>query len=147
MLDRKHIGRVVSVHSVTVEAGRLSLFIKIIGETNSVYSNEAAAKVAGYGSMPIPPTFLMCLDLERPDPFDWWREIGMDIQRVLHGEQSFIYHAPIETGDQLTFETRIEDIYEKKGGALEFVVKNTRVTNQNTLHVADMKSVIVYRNV
>ena len=45
------------------------------------------------------------------------------------------------------FEARIADIYDKKGGALEFVVRETRVTNQNGEHVADLRSVIVHRAV
>ena len=49
---------------------------------------------------------------------------------VLHGEQGFTYHAMAYAGDTLTFEQRIDDIYDKKGGALEFVVRTTRVTNQ-----------------
>jgi hypothetical protein len=54
----------------------------------------------------------------------------MDYRKLLHGEQRFSYHAMAYAGDKLTFEQRIEDIYDKKGGLLEFVVRETRVTNQ-----------------
>jgi len=46
----------------------------------------------------------------------------------------------------LRFESRIADIYDKKNGALEFVVRETRVTNQKGEHIADLRSVIVQRN-
>ncbi|MNP17480.1 hypothetical protein D3C76_1099140 [compost metagenome] len=49
-------------------------------------------------------------------------------------------------GDTLRFDVRIADIYDKKGGALEFVVRETRVTNQHGEHVADLRSVLVQRN-
>jgi acyl dehydratase len=49
-------------------------------------------------------------------------------------------------GDTLSFEQRIDDIYDKKGGALEFVVRKTRVTNQRAEHVADLRAVLVMRN-
>lgn len=49
-------------------------------------------------------------------------------------------------GDQLHYEGRIADIYARKGGALDFVVRETRVTNQRGEHVADLRSVIVQRN-
>ena len=49
-------------------------------------------------------------------------------------------------GDTLQFETRIADIYDKKGGALNFVVRESRVTNQRGEHVADLRSVLVQRN-
>ncbi len=46
----------------------------------------------------------------------------------------------------ILFESRIADIYDKKGSALDFVVCETRVTNQKGEHVADLRSVIVQRN-
>jgi hypothetical protein len=45
----------------------------------------------------------------------------------------------------LTFEQRIEDIYDKKGGALEFVVRRTRVSNQHGQLVAELRGVTVMR--
>jgi acyl dehydratase len=49
-------------------------------------------------------------------------------------------------GDRLTFEQRIADIYDKKNGALEFVIRQTRVINQNEALVAELRSVTVVRN-
>ncbi len=49
-------------------------------------------------------------------------------------------------GDTLHLQARITDIYEKKGGALDFVVRETRVTNQDGELVADLRSVLVQRN-
>lgn len=146
MLDRSHIGRTLPGHSVLVEAGRLRFFAKAIGETSPVYIDEAAARRAGYRSLPVPPTFLFSLELERPDPFDWLELLGMDLARILHGEQRFVYHRPACAGDVLTFESRITDICDKKNGALEFVTRDTRVSNQAGEHVADLAFVIVQRN-
>jgi hypothetical protein len=42
--------------------------------------------------------------------------------------------------------SRIDDIYEKKNGALEFVVKTSRATNQRGELVAEMRTVLVCRN-
>lgn len=146
MIDKSHIGKMFPSHSVAVEAGRLRFFAKAIGETDSIYVDEAAAQAAGYHSLPVPPTFLFGLEMERPDPLAWLLEIGMNLARILHGEQSFSYYRPACAGDVLTFDTRISDIYDKKNGALEFVVKQSRVSNQNGEHVADLKTVLVQRN-
>ncbi len=145
MLDRLMIGKALPTHSVVVESGRLRFFAKAIGETNPVYIDEAAARAVGHSSLPVPPTFLFCLEMDAPDPFTWFSMVGLDLSRVLHGEQSFTYHAMAYAGDTLHFEPRVADIYAKKGGALQFVVKETRVTNQQGRHVADMRSVIVQR--
>ncbi|MNO05905.1 hypothetical protein D3C81_2274700 [compost metagenome] len=70
---------------------------------------------------------------------------GFDLGRILHAEQSFAYHKPAVAGDVLTFDTRVADVYEKKGGALQFVVNETRVTNQDGEHIADVRSTLVQR--
>ncbi len=72
--------------------------------------------------------------------------MGIRPSRVLHGEQSFIYHRMAYAGDTLRFESRIADIYEKKGGALDFVVRETRVSRHDGEHIADLRSVLVHRN-
>lgn len=146
MIDKSQIGRTFPPHTVEVEKGRLRFFATAVGETKAEYVDEAAAKAAGYRSLPVPPTFFFSLEIEQPDPFGWFRDVGLNLAKVLHGEQSFTYHAPACAGDALTFESRIADIYDKRNGALEFVVKETKVTNQDGRHVADLRSVIVQRN-
>lgn len=145
MLDRSLIGQALSSHEALVERGRLRFFAKAIGETDPMYTDEAAAQAAGHASLPVPPTFLFCLEMEQPDPFAWLSRVGLDLARVLHGEQLFSYHAMAYAGETLRFESRIADIYDKKGGALEFLVKETRVSNRQGVHIADLRSVIVQR--
>ena len=128
-----------------VERGRLRFFAKAIGETDPVYTDETAARAAGHPSLPVPPTFLFCLEMERPEPFAWFPLVGLDLARILHGEQMFTYYAMAYAGDTLHFDSRITDIYSKKGGALEFLVKDTRVINQQGVHVADLRSVTIQR--
>ena len=132
--------------TVDVEKGRLRFFAKATGQTDPVYTDEAAARAAGYPALPVPPTFLFCLEMESPDPAAIRNLLGMDYRKLLHGEQGFSYHGMAYAGDKLTFEQRIEDIYDKKGGALEFVVRLTRVTNQNGQHIADLRAVTVLRH-
>lgn len=147
MIDKRFIGHAMPAFSAVVEAGRLRFFAKATGQTDPFYSDEAAARDAGHRSLPVPPTFLFCLEMESPDPAAIRNLLGMDYRSLLHGEQGFVYHAMAYAGDTLTFEQRIEDIYDKKGGALEFVVRKTRVTNQHHELVAELRCVTVIRNV
>ena len=112
MVDSDDIGRTFPPHSADVEAGRLRLFAKATGETRPEYIDEAAARAAGHPSLPAPPTFAICLELEVPDPFAWFRDLGIDLARVLHATQSFRYFAPIHAGDRLThtFQMRVEQV-------------------------------------
>jgi acyl dehydratase len=71
--------------------------------------------------------------------------LKLDLARILHAEQAFDYHQMAYAGDTLHFETTVTDVYDKKGGALHFVVNTTRVTNQRGEHVADMRGTLVER--
>lgn len=146
MIDRSYIGHSMPAFQVEVEKGRLRYFAKATGQDDPVYTDEATAHAAGHPSLPVPPTFLFCLEMESPDPAALRNLLGLDYRRLLHGEQGFSYHAMAYAGDTLTFEQRIDDIYDKKNGALEFVVRKTRVTNQHGKLVAELRGVTVMRN-
>jgi Acyl dehydratase len=146
MIDPKHIGRTTPPQTFDVEKGRLKFFAKAIGETDPVYSDEAAAKAAGYKTIPAPPTFTFCLEMESNSLWDNIAAMGVPVGKILHGSQTFTYHAPIYAGDQITFVTKVSDIYAKKGGALEFIVEDSTATNQDGVLVAELQRVIVVRN-
>jgi acyl dehydratase len=146
MIDRRYIGHSLPPFTVDVEKGRLRFFAKATGQADPVYLNEDAARAGGHPGQPVPPTFLFCLEMESPNPAAIRELLKMDYRNLLHGEQGFTYHAMAYAGDTLTFEQRIADIYDKKNGALEFVVRETRVTNQRNEPVADLRCVTVVRN-
>lgn len=146
MIDRSFIGHRMAPFTVDVERGRLRFFAKAIGETDPVYRDDDAARRAGHPGLPVPPTFLFCLEMDAPNPAAVRELLGIDITRVLHGEQRFVYHAMVHAGDRLTFEQRIADITAKKGGAMELVRRETRVTDQRGRHVADLVATTVVRN-
>jgi len=145
MIDRRHVGKKLPVAALEIEAGRLRQFARAIGETDPVYTDLAAARAAGYRSLPVPPTFLIAGELEADTVRAALVEMGVDIERILHGEQRFTYLGAICAGDTVAFESRFSDIYGKRNGALEFIVKETNVTNQHGARVAEMRSVIVVR--
>jgi len=146
MLDRSFIGLETAPRSVEVEKGQLKAFAGATGEKNPIYFNEAAAKAAGHPALPAPPTFLFCLGLLAPEPESVIAKLGVDMGKVLHGEQSFTYGQPIHAGDVITLKTRISDIYDKRGGALDFIVQDTEAANQNGETVGVTRTVIVVRN-
>lgn len=147
MLDKSIIGKHLGSVTTEVEKGRLRFFAKAIGEDNPVYTDEAAAREAGYPSLPVPPTYYFCLpSLDALDPTKWVTDLGINLQTILHGEQSFEYHGMSFAGDVLTFDAKITDLYDKKGGALEFLLSETSITNQQGTLVARMKQTLVIRN-
>lgn len=59
---------------------------------------------------------------------------GMDMRRVLHGEQEFEYVRPLRAGDVLTATSAVKDEYEKagkRGGTMRFVITETTFRDQD----------------
>ena len=94
----------------------------------------------------MPPTFFFGIDLEAPDPFALVSELGIDLRTVLHGGQEFTYHRMAYAGDELSTRSKIVDVYDKKGGLLEFVVRDITVTDQHGAAVAEMRNTLVAQN-
>lgn len=143
-LDRNLIGRSSGPYEVDVEKGQLIFFAKATKEENPIYFDEAAAKAAGHRAIPAPPTFTFSLAFHSPLTFD---VLGLDMRRVLHGEQTFTQHATIYAGDRMTLETRVLDVFDKKGGTLEFLIQRTSATNQDGQLCTTMDVTTVVRNV
>lgn len=146
MLDKNLIGKSFPTMEVEVEKGQLVFFARTVGESNPVYTDESAAREAGYHAIPAPPTFIFSLGLARPDPMARYVELGIDIGRILHGEQQFEYFNTVCAGDRIKLESSIVDIFDKKGGALEFMIEKTRATNQDDVLVAELSQTLVIRN-
>jgi len=141
------VGRQLPVIETTVSAERLRFFAEAIGERNPIYLDHQAAKAAGHPELPIPPTMLFGLEFDGPAGFDWLTELGIDVRRILHGEQEFSYHSVAHAGETLRLAPKIVEVYSKKAGALDFLVKETEITRvSDGSAVATAKSVIVVNN-
>lgn len=125
MVDQSAVGRSFTPVTAHVEPGRLRYFFNTLGERNPIYRDAAVARTNGFSAVPAPPTYLFCLEMMDSDnPFEFLTALKIDLARVLHGEQSFLYHALVVVGDTL----------------------ETAVTNQDGIHVSDVSRTIVVRN-
>ena len=139
------VGKVYAPFTVDVEKGRLRLFAKAIGESNPIYLDDDAARKAGYASLPAPPTFAFSIAMDAEQPFKVLEDLGVDKTRYMHGEQIFDYIEPICAGDTVTGVQRVVETFEKKGGAMRFIVTETLLKNQHTRPVANLRTVIIVR--
>ena len=146
MIDKKWIGFKLPVSELNIDRSRLRFFAKTIGETSSIYTDVEAARAAGYADLPAPPTFLFAAELDSGASDLLLQKLEVPIAKILHGEQSFCYHQSACAGDTITVHSQVDDIYDKKNGALEFIVKSSRAINQHDQLVAEMRIVIVVRN-
>ena len=145
MIDRKHIGHRFPPFRSLIEAGRIRLFCKAIGETSSLHHNVDAAREAGYRNILAPLTFPTAIAMDNPNPRCIIELVGVDIGWVLHGEEHYDYFDPVCVGDEITTELTITDIFDKKGGALEFVVCELQMRNQLGARVCSVRRSLVIR--
>ena len=146
MINHKWIGHTFAPYTRKIEKGQLWFFAKAIGETNPIFTDESAAKAAGYAALPAPPTYGFSLSNAQADTFSYAKEMGIPLEVLLHGEETFEYLQPILAGDDITFQRTILDIYVKKGGLLEFVKLETTMTNQAAVVVGKMQTTFVVRH-
>ena len=145
-IDTTAVGRRLAPVQAIVTAERLRFFANVTGETRPEYLDADAARAAGHRAIPAPPTFAFTLQLIASDtPLAYLTDLGVDLSRVLHGEQSFAYSGEICAGDEIRLDSVIVDIAEKKGGALIFITDETAATNQHGETVAIIRRTCVVR--
>ena len=87
MLDSRFIGHAMPPFEVDVEASRLRFFAKATGQTDPVYIDDDASRAAGHRALPVPPTFLFCLEMSAPNPEALRELLGIEVAKILHGER------------------------------------------------------------
>jgi acyl dehydratase len=146
VIDRRFVGWKSEPAIVEVEEGQLRLFAKATGERNPIFLDVEAARAAGHPALPAPPTFAFCLKNLAGQPYSYLRQMGVDVARLLHGEQAFEHFSAIYAGDAVTLTVEITDIHAKKDGALEFIVARTEAVNQHEQLCVRQKTVLIVRN-
>ena len=146
MIDKKWIGHELPPSVLHVDRTRLQFFAKAINETSQAYTDVSAARGAGYPDLPAPPTFLFAAEMDSGSTERLLEDMQIPLAKLLHGEQSFKYYKPVCAGDTVTVRSTISDVYDKKNGALEFIVKNSTAVNQDGERVAELRAVLVCRN-
>ena len=145
MIDQGRIGFATEPTDVTVDGWRVKLFCEAVGETDPVYWDPAAARAAGHRNCPVPPTFLKAIESEHFSSAALMKLLDVPLRGVLHAEQSFEHLAPVYVGDTVEVSRMVADIYDRKDGALTFIVVETRY-RVAAQAVAKSRQTILVRN-
>ena len=140
-------GKEYPPYTVTVERGRIKDFARAIGDLNPFYLDDRVGAASEFGEVIAPPTFAITFRDENADTGTLLKDLGVDISRILHGEQEFELHRPIRAGETFLCRPKITDVYEKSGksGPMAFVVRETAVTDASNELVATLRGVTVVR--
>lgn len=151
MFDKDKIGHSFPAFSLTIERTKIHELALAIGDENPIYHDLAAARAAGYTDLPLPPT--------TPTIFTFWgntqlweqlTSVGINVMRVLHGEEEYEYVAPIAANDTLTGITTIVDGKSRRGkdgSSMDILTTETRYTNQHDQHVLSARTMFIVREV
>ena len=145
MLDRSFINRTYPPIIFEVEKQRVKFFSKATGQTDPAYFDEDFAKKKGFPSLLVPPTFLTTVSHEQKKPYQYVNDLSVDMKNILHAGQVYKYHHSVFAGDNITMESKIKDMYDKKNGSLQFVEFESIFLNQNKKLVAESLSTLVIR--
>jgi acyl dehydratase len=105
------IGRVYPPTS-PYEVGREKIreFADAVNDPNPIYRDPDAARRAGYDDVIAPPTFAIVLTLKAGHQVVSDPDLGIDYSRVVHGEQRFVHHRPVQAGDVLQVVVTVENV-------------------------------------
>ena len=105
---------------------------------------ERFARAVGDPIGDVPPTFLTVPEIAAglaPAIAD--EELGLDLSRLLHGEQEYEWHRPLRMGERLEATSRIASI--RGRGDLEIVTIATDLVDASGESVASARSVMIVR--
>ena len=145
MLNRSLINKTYPPIIFDIEKQRVRFFSKATGQTDPVYFDEDIAKENGFPSLLAPPTFLTTISHEQENPYQYLHDLSIDMKNVLHAGQSYKYHHLVFAGDQITMESKIKNMYDKKDGSLQFIEFESIFLNQNKKLTVESLSTLVIR--
>ena len=149
MFDKSKIGHSFPPFTIEVSRGKIRELALAIGDDNPIYQSREAAREAGYDDVPLFPT--------APTIFTFWGNtkmgsqlvsIGVNVMRILHGEEEYEYLAPINPGDTLTGVMTLVDGKSrqgKDGSSMDILTIEVRYTNQHDQSVLNAHEVVIVR--
>jgi hypothetical protein len=127
MISPDLIGRTFpGTKSITVSQSEIDAFCAIIGETNT---NVA------------PPTFSIRFSLQESEAILTGPEVGINWDRLVHGDQKFDIKRPIKAGDVLTCSSTVESAREVAGN--EIISVRSDVSSADGLLVSSWSTLVI----
>jgi hypothetical protein len=157
MADKSKLGMEFPSYTFEVEKGKIAEFAMAISQkedknqVNPLYADREAAKQSGYHDIIVPPTFQASFPLWAGGGLlPLIQALGIDLIRLLHGEEEYSYFGAIHPGDIMTGKSKVVEMYEKEkkdkpGKFMEFTVIETEIRNQRGELVIKTRSTLVER--
>lgn len=149
-----HRGRTI-VYEAPEELGRAAIryFATAIGDDNPIYTDDDAARSAGFPGVVAPPT-LVCetnQGVVRPRDAEGYIGHTWDLPvtgcRTIRGGNEYVLHRPVRPDDRITTTWELADLVEKESRGLAMLVVTSVATyrTQTGEVVATNTDTIIYQ--
>ena len=153
MIDTKFVGLEFPELVAEIDRTMVRRFAQAIGEDDPIHFDEAAAKAAGYPSLPAPMTFPIALkSMAYALPgggsvlTQMFAKMGVDTLTMLHGEQDIRARRPICAGETVTIRGVFESIDNKPERNMTVIRETTTLTGADGELIAEMTAAYVVRH-
>jgi hypothetical protein len=119
-----------------VEEGKVTEFARAVRDRQAVESTPPS----------IPPTFAISSVQWEDRGDEFFRELGLDPARALHGEQEFEFLGPLTLGEEFVLRVTVSGVQHKtgrRGGRLTIVELQTEISDKAGIVVQRMWQRIV----
>lgn len=133
--------------SFRVEAGKVREFARATRATDPVYTDQTAARAAGFDNIPATPTYLVVAGHYR-DQRGFVQALGLAIERVVVGSVEWEYLRPLVVGDRLRGTRRVvadDTRTDRRGGVMRLVTLETTWVDGSGATVARQREVLIER--
>lgn len=149
MFDTSKVGQSFPPFTIEVARCKIHELALAIGDTNPIYHSQEAAREAGYADVPLFPT--------SPTTLAFWGNtemighlvsLGLNVMRILHGEEEYEYLAPIYPGDVLTGVVTVAEGKSRRssnGSSMDIVTLEAVYTNQEQQEVLKARETVIVR--
>jgi acyl dehydratase len=127
MISPDSIGRTFpGTESITISQSEIDAFCAVIGETNTTIA---------------PPTFSIRISLDQSEAILTSPEVGIQWDRLVHGDQKFEIKRPLKAGDVITCSSTIESAREVAGN--QIISVRSDLTSQDELLISSWSTLVI----
>jgi acyl dehydratase len=128
-MDESKKGKTYPPFTYEVGIEKIREYSNAIGAGERVHHDRDAAREAGFRDAVAPPMFAVVYSTGAVAPAVLDPELGINLARMLHGSQEFVWGEPVCAGDVIETTAELKDLYEKDGK--EFYVFESVSRNQD----------------
>jgi acyl dehydratase len=132
-VDTAQVGKLYPPFEYAVGREKVREYARAVGDDDPVHHDREAARSAGFRDLVAPPMFCVVYSAGAMAPAVLDPELGIDLARLLHAGQEFVWGDPVCAGDELETRVSVKDVHEK--GSNTFYVFESVSTNQDRREV------------